>query len=409
MPGAIALEGATVHTVSGEVVEEGVVVIGEDGTIVSVGDASTAIPKGATVVDVSGKVITPGLVESHTNLGVVEVSLVGSTVDRDGGGQDPIRAAFQVSDGFNPNSVLIPVARAGGVTSAVVVPGGGLVSGQAAWARLGVDAASKAQAWVDGGPAAMVINHGEGGAWAAGGSRGAAMEALRELYDDVSFYRDNKQNYDQNRARKLAASRLDLASLEGTLEGRMPVMFRVNRASDIRAVLKLADEVGVRPIIVGGAEAWQVAGALAERDVAVMVDPMANLPARFDRLGARADNAALLAKAGVPVIVSTFSTHNVRNLRQAAGNAVRAGMTHSQALEAVTAAPARALGRGDLGTIEPGKAADIVVWSGDPFEISTRVDSLYVAGKTVSLDNRQQQLFERYQKLPRRADPAPKK
>jgi imidazolonepropionase-like amidohydrolase len=395
-----ALEGATIHTVSGEVIDQGVVVIGADGKILAVGDATTSVPEGADVVDVSGKVITPGLVESFTNMGVVEVSMVGNTVDRDAGGDDPVRAAFQVSDGFNPNSVLIPVSRTGGVTSAVVAPGGGLVSGQAAWAKLGPTASVELDT------VAMVINQGERGAHAAGGSRGAAMESLRELYDDVQFYEDNQQNYDQNRARKLAASRLDLESLEETLEERLPVMFRANRASDIRAVLRFADEVGLKPVIVGGAEAWQLADELAEADVAVVVDPMANLPSRFDQLGARADNAAILAGAGVPVIISTFSTHNVRNLRQAAGNAVRAGMSHSQALEAVTEAPARALGRDDLGSVEPGKAADLVVWSGDPFELSTRVDRLYIDGKTISLDNRQRQLFERYRELPRRAAPA---
>lgn len=183
-------------------------------------------------------------------------------------------------------------------------------------------------------------------------------------------------------------------------------MFRVNRASDIRVVLKFADEIGLRPIIVGGAEAWRVADELAARKVPVVVQPTLNLPERFEKLGARADNAALLRKAGVPVILSTFSTHNVRKLRQAAGNAVRAGMSHADALEAVTAAPARALGRDDIGTIEAGKAADLVVWSGDPFELSTRVERLYINGEPASLDNRQQKLFERYQQLPRRDMPA---
>jgi imidazolonepropionase-like amidohydrolase len=408
---ATVLKGATIHTVSGEVIDEGVVVIDANGNIKSVGDRSTALSKGADVVDVSGKVITPGLVESFTSMGVVEVSLEGRTVDRDAGGDDPIRAAFEVIDGFNPNSVLIPVTRASGVTSVVVVPSGGLVSGQAAWAKLGpaAPATSSTTATVGTDPVAMLINLGERGAQAAGGSRGAAMESLRELYDDVSFYRDNTENYDQNRARTLAATRIDLRSLEKTLEGRLPVMFRANRASDIRTVLKFADEVGVKPIIVGGAEAWRLADDLADADVAVVVNPLENLPARYDQLGARADNAAILAEAGVPVVLSTFSTHNVRNLRQIAGNAVRAGMSHSQALEAVTAAPARALGQSGIGTILAGAPADLVVWSGDPFELSTKVERLYINGETVSLDNRQDQLLERYRKLPRRAAPAPQR
>lgn len=401
------LQGAKVYTVSGEVIEEGVVVIGEGGKVAAVGGPKTKIPEGATVVDVKGKVVTPGLVDGFTHLGVVEIWLTGSTVDHSGNG-GPVRAAFDVGDGFNPNSVPIAVTRTGGVTSVVVAPGGGLVSGKASWAKLGPKngAKAKASAYIDRDVAAMVINHGERGASAAGGSRGAAMEMLRELYDDVQFYQKNKKNYDQNRSRKLAASRLDLQSLAATLDKGLPVMFRVNRASDIRAALRLSDEVGLRPIIVGGAEAWRVADELAKRKVPVVVDPILNLPERFAKLGARADNAAILQKAGVPVILSTFSTHNVRKLRQAAGNAVRAGMPHQAALEAVTAAPARALGRTDVGTIAPGKSADLVVWSGDPFELSTRVERLYINGEQVSLDNRQRRLFERYRELERRGEPA---
>jgi imidazolonepropionase-like amidohydrolase len=400
------LSGAKVHTVAGEVIDDAVIVVGKDGKIAAVGGPDTKVPEGAQVVDVTGKVITPGLVDAFTSLGVVEIWQTGSTVDHAGSG-DPVRAAFSVSDGFNPNSVLIPITRTGGVTSVLVAPGGGLVSGKAAWARLGAENGAKQAAFVDDASVAMVVNHGERGARAAGGSRGAAMESLRELYDDVVFYRDNKEGYDQNRSRKLAASRLDLENLGATLERGMPVLFRVNRASDIRVVLKFADEAGLKPIIVGGAEAWQVADELAERKVPVVVEPTLNLPERFEKLGARADNAALLKEAGVPVVLSTFSTHNVRKLRQAAGNAVRAGMSHADALEAITAAPARALGRDDIGTVEVGKAADLVVWSGDPFELSTRVERLYVDGAETSLDNnRQHKLFERYRELPRRGEPA---
>ncbi|MFP4600659.1 MAG: amidohydrolase family protein [Persicimonas sp.] len=404
-----AFTGAEVHTVSGEVIEDGVVVVGEDGLIAQVGPADTEVPAGADVVGAAGKVITPGFVDAQTRLGVVELWSEQRTRDYDAGGEDPVRAAFRVADGFNPNSTAIPVTRSGGVTSALVVPGGGLVSGQAAWASLGPVSGSKAgvKAHIETEAAAVVINHGESGARAAGGSRGSAMESLRELYDDVRFYGDNLDDYNKNRSRKLAASRLDLLVLSRTADGRLPVMFRVNRSSDISAVLRLADEVGVRPIIVGGAEAWQVADKLAERQVPVIVDPLSNLPTRFATLGARADNAAILASAGVPVILSTFGTHNVRKLRQVAGNAVRAGMGYDAALEAVTRSPARALGRDDIGTIEVGKRADLVVWSGDPFELSTKVDAFYVGGQSVELDNRQKQLFERYRQLPRREAAAP--
>jgi imidazolonepropionase-like amidohydrolase len=395
-----AFTGAKVHTAAGEPIEDGVVVVADDGTIEAVGGPSTPVPADATEIDASGKVITPGLVDAHTRLGVVEIWATGSTRDHDAGGDEPVRAAFRVSDGFNPQSTAIGVTREAGVTSALIVPGGGLVSGQAGWASLAAEPSIDLQA------AAMVINHGERGAHAVGGSRGSLSKALRELYDDVRFYLDNEEAYDQNRSRTLAASRLDLQSLEPTLAGELPVMFRVDRASDIRAALRVADEIGLDAIIVGGAEAWQLADELAERDIAVVVDPLQNLPSRFESLGARADNAAILEAAGVPVILSSFGVHNVRKLRQGAGNAVRAGLGHAAALEAVTARPAAALGRDDIGTLEPAKRADLVVWSGDPFELSTRVDQLFVAGEEVDIDNRQRQLLERYRQLPRREAPA---
>jgi imidazolonepropionase-like amidohydrolase len=414
IPGASAqtvLEGGEVHPVSGSIIEEGVVVIGADGRIVAVGESGTvAVPEGADVVDVSGKVVTPGLIEAHSSLGLVEIWAADGTRDVDPGGEDPIRAAFRASDAFNPNSTSIPINRAGGVTSLVATPRGGLVSGQSAWIDLGApgDDALAFGRVVDG-PVAMHIRYGEVAANATGGSRGGAMEALRELYDDVEFYQQNRDDYDANRARKLAASRLDMQALSGTFEEAMPVFFRAHRASDIRAVLSLSNELGLDPVIVGGDEAWMVRDLLADNDVPVIVDPMANLPSRFESLGARQDNAALLADAGVDVVLSTFDSHNVRNLRQYAGNAVRAGLSHAKALEAVTLSAARAAGRdADYGSITPGKVANLVVWSGDPFEFSTDVDALYIHGRETSLDHRQRELFERYRTLDRRAAPAPR-
>ncbi|MGM0556391.1 MAG: amidohydrolase family protein [Myxococcota bacterium] len=405
------LEGGEVHTVSGGIIEDGVVVIGTDGRIDAVGEAdAVSFPEGADVVDVSGKIVTPGLVETRSSLGLVEIWAAKGTRDVDPGGEDPIRAAFRASDAFNPNSTSIPINRVGGVTSLVANPRGGLVSGQSAWVDLGAPAGGRPVfGQIVGGPVAMHIEYGEAAASATGGSRGGAMEGLRELYDDVEFYRENREGYDANQARKLAASRLDLEALATTLDGTLPVFFRAHRASDIRAVLSLADDMGLDPVIVGGAEAWMVRDLLAERNVPVIVDPTANLPSRFESLGAREDNAALLADAGVTVVLSTFDSHNVRNLRQYAGNAVRAGLPHASALEAVTLSAATAAGRqADYGSLDPGKVANIVVWSGDPFELSTDVEKLYIQGRDVSLDHRQLELFERYRQLERRGPPAPR-
>lgn len=401
------IKGGEVHTVSGEVIEGGTVVLGPDGTIAAVGGAGLQIPEfdeEPTVVDAAGKVVTPGLVDANTRLGLVEIWAVNRTRNHRRGGGSHFRAAFRTADGFDPGSTLLPVTRSQGVTSSVIVPGGGTVPGQSAWVDLRGERADEKVGYgqVTGESVAMNISLGPRG---GGGlrSRGAVLEILRELYDDVNYYAENREAYDANRARDLAASRLDLEALVPTTDGSLPVVFRVNRADAILQALDFAGAQGIDPVIVGGAEAWKVAERLAKEKVPVVVDPVQNLPSRFASLGARLDNAALLEEAGVPVILSTFGAHNVRKLRQKAGNAVRAGMSHEKALEAVTLRPARAFGmEAAYGSLEAGKRANVVVWSGDPFELSTKVEAMFIGGRPVSLENRQNALFERYRELERR-------
>lgn len=403
-PAQTAITGGTVHPVDGEPIADGTVVIGNDGTISAVG-ADVEVPDGATVVEADGSVVTPGLIDARTRLGLVEIWAVERTHDYKRGGSSPIRAAFRAGDGFDPSSVAIPVTRTGGVTSAVIVPGGGLVSGQSGWIDLvgdGIGYGSLASSSVG-----MHVRYRAKRSSGSFASRGALLETLRELYDDVRFYRDNREAFDSNRARDLAASRLDLQALNRTLEGGMPSVFEVHKASDIRTIVEFADEQTLDPVITGGAEAWKVAEWLGEREVPVVVNPTLNLPTSFETYGARTDNAARLAEAGVPVVLSTFGTHNVRKLRQMAGNAVRAGMDHAAALKAVTLNPARAFGMADrYGSLTAGKVANVVVWSGDPFEFSSRVEHMFVRGHEVSLESRQTELFERYRTLERRGEPA---
>ena len=395
------LQGATIHTGTGETLEQGAVVVGADGTIEDVGSSDLDIPPEAEIVDLDGGVVTPGLIDAHTKLGLVGIWAVSKTRDHNRGG-GPIRAAFRTADAFNPQNAAIPITRTGGVTSAITTPGGGLVQGQSAWVNL-ADPDFGYGGVVDA-PTAMHISYGPGGPGPIR-SRGGRMETLRELYDDAEFYRNHEDDYDENRSRDLAASRLDLEALIETF-GELPVVFEVHKANDIRSVLELADEYGLDPIVAGGAEAWMVADELAERDVPVIVNPMKNLPTQFQTLGARRDSAAILEEAGVPVVLSTFDTPNVRRLRQLAGNAIRAGLSREAALAAVTRRPAEVFGLDAHGTIASGQAANLVVWSDDPFEMSTRVERMYIQGERISLDNRQQALFERYRTLEGRGEPA---
>lgn len=392
----LAVIGATIHTGAGEVIEGGTVIV-EGGSIKQIGKGLAA-PAGADVIDAKGMIVTPGFVDPLTSIGLVEVSLEKSTRDDSRGGdekQDKIRAGFRASDGYNPASSVIPVTRAEGVTSAGVVPRGGLISGQSLWADLDGAEASSVIAKA---PLAIHV-HLEAD---AGGEAGhaAAILRVREAFDDARAFSRSRAAWERNQSRPFAASRLDLEALTSALDGKVPVVFHVERAAEILTTLTLAKELGLRPVIAGGAEAWKVAKALAASKTPVILMPLNEDPGSFDTIGARPDNAALLHKAGVPIAISTGDTHNARKLRQVAGNAVRVGLPHEAAIAAVTRGPAEALGMdARYGALAAGKTANLVVWSGDPFEPSTRVRAVIIRGRRVSLRTRQTELLERYRKL----------
>ncbi len=390
--GAILFVGATVHTGTGEVLTDTSVLVSQ-GKIAQIGRALAAGPLTQTV-NAKGMVLTPGLVDALTAVGLVEIDLEDSTRDDHEGGADPLRAGFRAADGYNPASVVIPVLRAEGLTSVGVVPRGGFVSGQSAWADL--DGATAAEAL---GSAALALHVHLGGG-AAGGHATAVMR-VREAFEDARAFVKDRAAWERNQSRRFAPGRLDLEALAGALDGKQPVVFHVDRAADILSALGVARELKLRPVIAGGAEAWRVARELAAARVPVIVYPLQQ-PRSFDTLGAREDNAAQLFAAGVAVGISTGATHDARKLRQVAGNAVRAGMPHDAALAAITRVPAEALGLGArYGTLAVGKTANLVVWSGDPLEISSRPVEVVIRGRRTSLRSRQTALFERYRTLAR--------
>lgn len=391
---SLALVGGTVHPVEGPTVENGVVLV-ENDRIAAVGARDeVSIPDEARRVDVSGKVVTPGLIDVATATGLVEVSSVSSTRDNAHRSSDAIRAAFRVTDGINPNSVVIPITRLGGVTTVASTPSGGAVAGQGAvidlYGETIRDMLVKDRA-------ALYASFNPSGASNAGGGRGGLAMRLREAFEDARFYAEQQDNYQRGATRDLSLSRLDLDALQSVLDGQMPLVVRASRASDIDAALRIAREFDVSLILQGGEEAWMRADALAEAEVPVVAKPLNNLPTEFDRLGTRFDNATQLQAAGVPVVISTFDTHNARNLRHEAGNAVRFGMDWDSALRAVTLGPAETLDIDEShGSLQEGKTANLVVWSGDPFELTTTAERVFIRGEEMDDDSRQKRLMRRY-------------
>jgi len=393
----LAITGAKVHVSATTVVEDATIVV-QGGKIVAVG-AGVTVPAGATVIDGRGKVVTAGLIDASTSVGLVEVSQVSEA--NDGAfvatADDKVHAAFRVTDGYNASSVAIPIARLGGVTSVVAAPRGSLISGQSALMRLAgisTDAATVRA------PLAMVATL---GSQSLGGSpsRGVVIERLRELLDDAREYRFARARYQRNQTRRFAAERLDLEALQPVIAGTLPLVVRAQRASDVLAAIRVGKDYGVRIVIEGGSEAWLVADALAAAKIPVLLNPLDDLPYDFDRIHVRADTAAVLSKAGVTVALSSLGgASDVRRLRQLAGNAVANGLPWDKALEAVTSAPARIFGVGQLGELTKGAPADLVLWSADPFELSTKVEAVVIAGERAPLASRQTLLRDRYRRLP---------
>jgi len=394
----VAIVGGTVETLEGAKIPTATVVM-RDGRIERV-TPGREVPAGARVVDASGRIVTPGFIAANTALGLVEISLEPTARDQsiESTPPDANRAAFRAVDAINPRSVLIPVQRMEGITSAIAVPEGGLLSGQSAFFDLADGARAEA---VVRAPLAIHAHLSAGGGAAVGGSRGYAITHLREILDDARVYSRTRRNYDRNQSRALAGSRLDLEALALVIDGRVPLAIHADREAELLAALDLAREQRVRIVIFGGAEAWRIAPALAREKVPVFVHAFENVPSGFDALSSRLDNAALLQRAGVAVGLSAGGeAHNVRTLRQQAGVAVSWGLPYQEGLRALCRTPAQAFGMGgDYGTLAAGKVANVVVWTGDPLELSSQVEHVFVRGKEMPLRSRQTELRDRYRVL----------
>jgi imidazolonepropionase-like amidohydrolase len=393
----VAITGGTIYPVSGPRIENGTIVL-RDGKITAVG-ANVAVPEGAIRIDAKGRWITPGFIHGGSTLGLklFEVGAQEETQEDTAAGD--IKPSFNVAEAIDPASIAIPVARLEGVTSAIAKPAIGLIPGQAVLIDL---AGERMEDVVAQSPVAMFADLSEGSKPAGGGSRARAVQRLRRVLRDALEYEKRRDDFRRAQMQPLAASAEDLEALLPVLRGKLPLFVVANRRSDIENALRIGREFGLRLVIWGGVEAWQIAGELARARVPVVLEPLTNVP-RFDALAARLDNATLLSKAGVRVAVAQQDQAHFRDLRQAAGNEVQNGMSWDDALRSVTLSTAEAAQVADrYGSLEVGKMANVVVWSGDPFEFSSSAERVFIRGREVPRVSRQTELLERYRTLPPR-------
>jgi len=397
----IAITGGRVFPVSGPPIDNGTVVI-SNGKITAVG-ANVAIPAGAQRIDATGRWVTPGLFDAASELTLQEIGQVADTRDFRAKGREAVAAAFRPWLGLDPSSQYVVPSRNEGVTNVAIIPQGNLISGQVAVLDL-VD--GTASDMIHRAPVAMLAEVGDA-AQANAGARGELIDRLREILLDARSYAQRRTDYERAQTRSFAASRADLEALVPVVAGRLPLMIAADKASDITSALDLARELNLKLVIAGGAEAWRVAPRLAAQKVPVLTGAMNNIPLSFSTLGSSQENAAVLAKAGVSVAIignaggGDEEAFNVRNIRFEAGNAVAYGMPWNDALRAVTLAPAELFGVADrIGTLEAGRDANVVVWSADPFEFSTRAEHVFVRGVERRELSRQDLLMRRYRNVP---------
>jgi len=371
-------------------VQNGTVLV-RAGRIAAAG-ANVAVPSGVRTIDAKGATVTPGLIAVNTALGLLEVSSVDGSVDNKTHNSG-ISASFDVQYGLNPASTLIPIARLGGVTHAVVMPDYDdsdkerelPFAGKAALISLGEGTAILHRPGIG-----MMLELGEDGAARIGGSRAAEFVQLRQIFDLARQAPRDEYPFELSQA--------DVAALKPVLAGTMPLIVVVHRAADIQQVLKLARDYKLKIILSGAEEAWRVADEIAAAKVPVLINPTSNIPANFDMLGASLQNASILKAAGVEIAIGgNDAGHRVREMRYNAGLAVSRGLPYAAGIEALTLAPARIFGVADqMGSIAPGKAADIVIWDGDPLEPLTQPTAIFIAGKEQPLTSRATELGKRY-------------
>ncbi|HYJ86654.1 MAG TPA: amidohydrolase family protein [Pyrinomonadaceae bacterium] len=406
--GTFAIRNARIVTVSGADIDNGTVVI-RDGRIEAVG-AGVSVPSGAQIIEGRGLSVYPGMIDAGTSLGLVEVGQgAPGTVDTsEVGDLNPnAKAIFAI----NPHSAHFGVTRVDGVTNAVSLPLGGLISGQAAIINL---AGSNQFEMAVVPMAALVINYPRSSAGGGGGffaelqqtnltetlaNANRQVEQIRKMLRDAEAYGRAQDASTKDRALPRVDRNVVLEALVPYVRGERPVIFRVDRESDIRASVRFAEEMKLKPIILGGDDAWKLATFLKDKNVPVILTGIWDLPSREDDFyDTLYENASKLQQAGVRFAISSGdSGANVRNLPFYAGMAAAFGLPKAEALKSVTLYPAQIMNIADrLGSIEVGKMANLVVADGDLLETRTHIRHLFIDGRQIPLTSRHTDLYDAF-------------
>lgn len=405
--GLFAIRNARIVTVSGADIENGTVVI-RDGKIEAVG-TNVNVPAGAQSIDASGLSVYPGMIDAGTNMGLVEVSQgANGTVDTAEVGE--LNPNAKAITAVNPHSAHIAVTRVEGVTNTLTAPTGGLISGQAALINL-LGTAPKEMAVVP--QFALVITYPRigGGGGGFGGFQPPAnltetlannerqLEQIRKMLRDAEAYGRAQDAYAKDKSLPRPDRNVVLEPLIPYVRGEQPVIFRANREAEIRGALKFAEEMKLKAIILGGNDASKVASLLKEKNVPVILTGVFSLPSREDdAYDVLYENPAKLQQAGVRFAISTGDAGaEVRNLAQYAGMAAAYGLSKADGVKSVTLYPAQIMNVADrLGSIEPGKMANLVVTDGDLLEIRTQIRYLFIDGRPVVLSSRHTELNDAF-------------
>lgn len=425
----VAITNATVATGDGSDPIRGATVVVRGGRVVAAGPGVT-VPAGVQTIDGTGKWVTPGLFAAMTALGLSDADGVEESNDR-GANRSPFGSAIDVAPALNPMSQHVQVARSGGITRASVFaqPSASIFGGQGAVVDLGADARMVVRP-----RAFQLVSLGETGARIAGGSRPSAHALLRNaLREARQFGRDASitgggdrgevetgddipvdtrlLDSEAERGQDVLLTRFDAAALVPVVNGTQALYVDVERASDIRAVLALKGEFPrLRLVIVGASEGWMVARELAAAGVPVIVNPMNDLPASFEQMGATQSNAGRMIRAGVKVAfggLAGTTGDQPKNLPQFAGNMVAlnrvpgaTGLTWGEAFAAISSVPAEISGQGGrAGVLRAGAVGDVVIWDGDPLEVTSAAERVFIDGVEQPRESHQRGLAERYRDL----------